>query len=125
MHPLQLPPGGFQKKGKPVPDRHPERSVELLIGAKTPPGKAAAAMAGALRPMGGGHGKYPLVRGIGAAAIHRALVSAYLAQKYLDTDDRGVRFLVVPSFQQEPSTETESGYQSQLILRLVRWQASS
>ncbi|CAE7252195.1 nsun2 [Symbiodinium necroappetens] len=92
VHPVQLPAGAFQKS-KPA--------VELLVGASTQPGKAAAAMAGALRPMGGGHGKYPLVRGIGTIAIHRALVAAYLAQNYLDNDDRGVRFLVVPRFVQE------------------------
>lgn len=77
-------------------------------------------MAGALRPMGGGHGKYPLVRGIGTIAIHRALVAAYLAQNYLDNDDRGVRFLVVPRFVQE-ETRTGSGFRNQLVLRLVRW----
>ena len=73
-------------------------------------------MAGALRPMGGGHGKYPLVRGIGTIAIHRALVAAYLAQNYLDNDDRGVRFLVVPRFVQE-ETQTGSGFRNQLVLK--------
>ncbi|CAE7735024.1 unnamed protein product [Symbiodinium sp. CCMP2456] len=92
VYPVRLPAGAFQKS-KPA--------VELLVGASTQPGKAAAAIAGALRPMGGGHGKYPLVRGIGTLAIHRALVAAYLAQNYLDNDDRGVRFLVVPRFVQE------------------------
>ena len=86
--------------------------------------QAAAAMAGALRPMGGGHGKYPLVRGIGTLAIHRALVAAYLAQTYLDNDDRGVRFLVVPRFVQE-ETQTGSGFRNQLVLRLVRWAADA
>ncbi|CAE7040375.1 unnamed protein product [Symbiodinium sp. CCMP2592] len=115
VHPVQLPAGAFQKS-KPA--------VELLVGASTQPGKAAAAMAGALRPMGGGHGKYPLVRGIGTLAIHRALVAAYLAQTYLDNDDRGVRFLVVPRFVQE-ETQTGSGFRNQLVLRLVRWAADA
>ena len=124
VRPVHLPADAFRKKIKAASDSHPERSMDLLIGATTQPGKAAAAMAGALRPMGGSHGKYPLIRGIGTAAVHRALVSARLAQTYLDNDGRGVRFLVVPSFEQEPSTQTGSGYQNQLVMRLVRWKGT-
>ena len=40
-------------------------STDLLVGNATMPAKAAAAMAGAMRPQGGGHGKFPLVRAMG------------------------------------------------------------
>lgn len=56
-------------------------ATDLLVGNGTVPAKAAAAMAGALRPQGGGHGKYPLVRAMGSTAVHRAMVSGMLAQR--------------------------------------------
>ena len=91
--------------------------TDLLVGNATEAKKAAAAMAGALRPQGGGHGKHPVVRAMGSQAVHRALLAAMLAQKYLDSDGRGVRFCVVPYFSRELAQEPSS---KQLVLRLVR-----
>ena len=54
--------------------------TDLLVGTGTIAGKAAAAMAGAMRPQGGGHGKYPVVRAMGSVAVHRAMVAGLLAQ---------------------------------------------
>ncbi|CAJ1353021.1 unnamed protein product [Effrenium voratum] len=91
------------------------RSHDLLISGKTAPGKAAAAMAAAMRPMGGGHGRCPLVRAMGSMAVHRALVTGHLAQKYLDNDRRGVRFCLIPYFSRHIATEDGK---KQLVLRL-------
>ncbi|CAK9037166.1 unnamed protein product [Durusdinium trenchii] len=91
-------------------------ATDLLVGNGTVPAKAAAAMAGALRPQGGGHGKYPLVRAMGSTAVHRAMVSGMLAQKFLDNDDRGVTFCIVPYWSVELSSEQNN---KQLILRLI------
>ncbi|CAE8636989.1 unnamed protein product [Polarella glacialis] len=125
VEPLILPSGGAQNEGsrssgsKPASaDRQPTR--DLIVGAQTQASRAAAAMAGALRPQGGGHGEMPVVRAIGATAVHTSLVAAGLAQRYLDNDGRGIRFVVVPSFEAEESTTTGSGAQRQLVLRLVR-----
>ena len=94
-----------------------ESYTDLLVGNATEAKKAAAAMAGALRPQGGGHGKHPVVRAMGSQAVHRALLAAMLAQKYLDSDGRGLRFCVVPYFSRDLAQESSS---KQLVLRLVR-----
>lgn len=90
--------------------------TDLLVGNATVPGKAAAAMAGAMRPQGGGHGKYPLIRAMGSKAAHLALVASMLAQRYLDNDDRSVRFCVLPYWSRELASEKNS---KQLVFRLI------
>lgn len=90
--------------------------TDLLVGANTVAGKAAAAMAGAMRPQGGGHGKYPVVRAMGSVAAHRALVAGMLAQRYLDNDGRGVRFCILPYWSRELASEKNS---KQLVFRLI------
>lgn len=90
--------------------------TDLLIGNSTVPSKAAAAMAAAMRPQGGGHGKYPLVRAMGSIAAHRALLASLLAQRYLDNDDRSVRFCVLPYWSRELASEKNS---KQLVFRLI------
>eukprot|EP00438_Fugacium_kawagutii_P031450 Skav200326 [mRNA] locus=scaffold1760:181901:182614:- [translate_table: standard] len=90
--------------------------TDLLVGNATVPSKAAAAMAGAMRPQGGGHGKYPVVRAMGSKAAHLALVASMLAQRYLDNDDRSVRFCVLPYWSRELASEKNS---KQLVFRLI------
>lgn len=91
-------------------------STDLLVGNATIPAKAAAAMAGAMRPQGGGHGKFPLVRAMGSVAAHRAMISGMLAQRYLDNDERGIRFCIVPYWSREMASEQNS---KQLVFRLI------
>ena len=90
--------------------------VDLLVGNETVAGKAAAAMAGAMRPQGGGHGKYPLVRAMGSVAAKRALIAGMLAQRYLDNDGRGVRFCMLPYWSRELASEQNT---KQLVFRLI------
>eukprot|EP00927_Polykrikos_kofoidii_P014822 TRINITY_DN16543_c0_g1_i2.p1 TRINITY_DN16543_c0_g1~~TRINITY_DN16543_c0_g1_i2.p1 ORF type:complete len:283 (-),score=58.74 TRINITY_DN16543_c0_g1_i2:181-993(-) len=115
----------------------------LIVGANTNAGKAAAAIASALRgtPNAGGSGgdgaatatsstqgilRAADVRAMGAAAIHQALVSSVVAQQYLDTDGRGVKLVVVPRF--EPYEDTgavgaatkQPSSKRQLILGICR-----
>ncbi len=91
-------------------------STDLLVGNATVPAKAAAAMAGAMRPQGGRHGKFPLVRAMGSVAAHRAMISGMLAQRYLDNDERGIRFCIVPYWSREMASEKNS---KQLVFRLI------
>lgn len=127
---LKLPdgwPGAADQAVQEAPSssRKREKTHDLIVGAKTQAGSAAAAMAGALRPKGGGHGDIPAVRAIGAVAVHRAMVATSLARRYLDTDDRDVDFMVVPNFELEHSAGTGSGKQKQLVLRLMRTRRTS
>lgn len=92
-------------------------SRELIIGAQTNAGKAAAAIAAVMRQ---GKDAAALIRAMGANAVHQALISAALAQKYLNNDGDGVKFVVVPTF--EDKNEPPKGVKpiKQLVLRVLR-----
>lgn len=68
---------------------------QLIVGSQTNAGKAAAAVASSLRAEGGSAD----VRAMGAVAVHQALIATCLAQKYLDSDGKGVKLVVRPRFE--------------------------
>eukprot|EP00747_Dinoflagellata_sp_TGD_P138673 gnl/TRDRNA2_/TRDRNA2_175807_c7_seq2.p1 gnl/TRDRNA2_/TRDRNA2_175807_c7~~gnl/TRDRNA2_/TRDRNA2_175807_c7_seq2.p1 ORF type:complete len:232 (+),score=39.35 gnl/TRDRNA2_/TRDRNA2_175807_c7_seq2:92-787(+) len=94
------------------------RATNLIVGAQTNAGRAAAAVAHSLRPEGGA----AAVRALGATAVHQSLIATALAQKYLDNDDKGVKCAVVPSF--ESSKEPGEGPKRQLVLQIIRVEGS-
>uniref|UniRef100_A0A7S4UX67 Uncharacterized protein n=1 Tax=Alexandrium monilatum TaxID=311494 RepID=A0A7S4UX67_9DINO len=102
----EAPPGGEGQASK-----------ELIVGAATNAGRAAAAIAAVMRQ---GQGAGALVRAIGANAVHQALVSAALARKYLENDGDGVRFVVVPSFEDQNSPPKGVKPIRQLVFRILR-----
>jgi len=92
-------------------------SKELIVGAQTNAGRAAAAIAAVMRQ---DVKAIAVVRAMGAIAVHQALVSMALAQKYLNNDGAGVEFVVVPAFE-DKSPPTKGGKPTkQLVLTVVR-----
>lgn len=106
----------------------PEEATELMVGSSTNAGKLAAAMAASLRPSTGA----AAVKGMGAQAVHQALIAACVAQGYLDTDPgNGLRLAVVPRFEEcpetadYPPTKSQNRRRRQLVLRLLRVEPES
>lgn len=99
------------------PRRRPPTSPEarnLIVSAQTNAGKAAAAMASAMRPAEGSQAR---VLAMGTEAVYQALFSVQMAQAYLDNDGRGVRFVVFAAFEE---VELRQKRAKQLVLRMVR-----
>lgn len=91
---------------------------ELIVSANTNVGRSAGAIASAIRPAGEGEAA---VRAMGNVAVHKAMVSAAMARAYLSNDGRGVRFVVVPSFEEQQQEGASGGRRiKQLVLRMRR-----
>lgn len=104
----------LEARPRPFPRASP-KARDLIVSGKTNAGKAAAAMASAMRP---GVGSQAAVRAMGAQAVYQALTAAATAQAYLDNDGRGVRFVVLPNFEEMQNSDPNLKAK-QLVLWMV------
>merc|ERR1712194_63758 len=94
---------------------------KLIVGAQTNAGRAAAAIAGVMRedPSAAASHAGASVQAMGAGAVHQAMIAGALAQNYLNNDGKGVKFNVIPRFEEVESGETGKRNR-QLVLQMVR-----
>jgi len=102
-----------------VPPPSPDAKLgHVKIAAQTNAGKAGASIAWIIRDKEGpGLAAYGTV--MGGAAVHQALVSCAIAQHYLNQDEKGARFVVVPEFM-EMLVEGHDRTTRQLRLNFVK-----
>jgi len=91
---------------------------DIIVGAQTNAGKAAAAVAGIMKQDKTATAR---TKAMGAAAIHQALVAHSLAQEYLNKDGHGVKFVILPQFEDMEGNSQKPGKPvKQLVLKAVR-----
>mmetsp|Transcript_79667 Transcript_79667/g.221687 ORF Transcript_79667/g.221687 Transcript_79667/m.221687 type:complete len:306 (+) Transcript_79667:181-1098(+) len=83
-----------RQRRRPPPAAGAPLPRELVVSSTTNAGRAAAAVASAVRAEAGA----ATIRMMGATAVHQAMVATAIAQGYLDNDGRGLNFVVVPRF---------------------------
>jgi len=111
----------FEVEPHHVPDVPGPVAKDIIVGAQTNAGKAAAAVAGVMKQDKSASSR---TKAMGATAIHQALIAHSLAQDYLNKDGQGVKFVILPLFEDMPGESQKPGKPvKQLVLRAVRTEA--